>query len=255
MRIASCLIASVALIGAQSATAREIKVEFGQSIQGAVDLASPGDHIKVQPGIYHEPGRSCPTEPTKVCAVVVSKDNISLIAEPRPGQPVVVQNFGGQQQGIAFGKPGVSPTQCLNDPTVHIRGAEVSGFVVRNFVGSGIFLFCVDNFTISSNDAVDNQLYGIFPVLSSDGRISHNVASGAHDTGIYVGQSRNLRVDGNIAHDNVAGFEIENSVDVEIDHNESFNNTAGILMFIIPGDAILVSQSNRVHDNFVHDNN
>jgi parallel beta-helix repeat protein len=217
MRMVNCLIASVALISVQSATAREIKVEFGQSIQGAVDLAAPGDHIKVQPGIYHEPGRPCPTHPTEVCAVVVSKDNISLIAESLPGRPVVIENPGGQQQGIAFGKPSVNPTQCPSDPSQHISGAEISGFVVRNFLGSGIFLFCVDNFTISSNDAADNRLYGIFPVFSSDGRISHNVVSGAHDTGIYVGQSRNLHVDQNIAHDNVSGIEIENSVDVEVE--------------------------------------
>ena len=40
------------LIGAwaQDATARDITMQFGQSIQAAVDLASPGDRILVQPG-------------------------------------------------------------------------------------------------------------------------------------------------------------------------------------------------------------
>jgi len=126
---------------------------------------------------------------------------------------------------------------------------------VRNFNDTGIFLFCVEGFTVSSNSTVDNQIYGIFPVLSSDGSIKGNVASGAHDTGIYIGQSHHVRVNENIAHDNVSGFEVENSHDVEVDHNESFNNTAGILMFIEPGNVILVSRSNQIHHNFVHDNN
>ena len=250
------LTAAVA-IGAtvQCAAARDIKVEFGQSIQAAVDAASPGDRITVQPGIYREPGRYCPNDTTKVCAVVVLKDDISLIAEPRPGRPVILESMGSQQNGITFARPGSDTAQCLQDATRHIRGAKVSGFVVRNFNGSGIFMACVDGWTISSNIVSDNKLYGIFPVLSSGGWINRNVATGSHDTGIYVGQSRDVHVNENVAHDNVSGFEIENSRDVELDHNESFNNTAGILLFILPGDAVMTSRNNRVFKNFVHDNN
>src|SRR6516162_9965621 len=245
------------LIGAwaQDATARDITVQFGQSIQAAVDLASPGDRILVQPGTYRESGRYCPTDLSKVCAVVVSKNDISLVAQPRPGRPVILENTSNQTQGIAFGRPGVSPAQCLSDASKRIRGAQVSGFVVRNFNDTGIFLFCVEGFTVSSNSAVDNKIYGIFPVLSGDGVISGNVASGAHDTGIYIGQSHDVHVNENIAHDNVSGFEVENSLNIEVDHNESFNNTAGILMFIEPGNVIMVSRNNQIHDNFVHDNN
>jgi len=215
----------------------------------------PGDRIAVQPGTYHEPERPCPTQPTSVCAVVISADDISLVAASQSGQPVILENSGGQLQGIVFAKPGVSATQCLQDPTTHIKGTEVSGFVVRNFAENGIFLFCVDNWLVSSNTVVDNQLYGIFPVFSSDGRVYGNIASGSHDTGIYVGQSYNVRVDQNIAHDNVAGFEIENSTAVELDHNESYNNTGGILMFIIPEGTVLVSRQNQINHNSVHDNN
>jgi parallel beta-helix repeat protein len=245
------------LIGAtvQCAAARDIKVGPGQSIQIAVDAAFPGDRIMVQPGTYHEIGRSCPTDPTKVCAVVVSKDDISLIAEPRSEQLAILESAGAQYNGIVFARPGSDTAQCLNNATQHIRRAKVSGFVVRNFDGSGIFLACVDGWTISSNAVNDNKLYGIFPVLSSGGWINRNVATGSHDTGIYVGQSRDVHVNNNVAHDNVSGFELENSQDVEVDHNESFNNTAGILLFNLPGDAVMTSQNNRVLENFVHDNN
>lgn len=253
----STRILTAVLIGAtvQCAAARDIKVEFGQSIQAAVDAASPGDRVMVQPGTYREPGRYCPTDTSKVCAVVVSKDDVSLIADPRPGRPVILESMGSQQNGITFARPGSDTAQCLHDATRHIRGAKISGFVVRNFNGSGIFLACVDGWTISSNVTSDNKLYGIFPVLSSGGWINRNVATGSHDTGIYVGQSRDVRVNENVAHDNVSGFEIENSQDVELDHNESFNNTAGISLFILPGDAIMTSRNNRVFKNFVHDNN
>jgi parallel beta-helix repeat protein len=255
MQSTTFLIAAVIGATVQCAAARDIKVEFGQSIQAAVDAASPGDRIVVQPGIYREPGRYCPTDATKVCAVVVARDDISLIAEPRPGRPVVLESMGSQHNGITFARPGSNTAQCLHDPTRHIRGAKVSGFVVRNFDGSGIFMACVDGWTISSNTAADNKLYGIFPVLSSGGWINRNVATGAHDTGIYIGQSRDVHVNENVAHDNVSGFEIENSRDVELDHNESYDNTAGIMIFILPGDAVMTGGDNRVFKNFVHDNN
>jgi parallel beta-helix repeat protein len=160
----------------------------------------------------------------------VSRDDISLIAEPRPGRPVVLESVGSQHNGIVFALPGSNNAQCLQDATRHIRSAKVSGFVVRNFTGSGIFLACVDGWAISSNTAQDNKLYGIFPVLSSGGWINRNVVTGAHDTGIYIGQSHDVHVNENVAHDNVSGFEVENSRDVEVDHNETFNNTAGILL-------------------------
>jgi parallel beta-helix repeat protein len=168
---------------------------------------------------------------------------------------VLLENAGGQFQGITFGSSNVTPTQCLNDQRTHIKGGEVSGFVVSDFDDTGIFLFCVDDFVISSNSTVGNQIYGIFPVLSNNGSIKGNVVAGAHDTGIYVGQSHDVHVYKNIAHDNVAGFQIENSLNIELDHNESFDNTAGILMFVLPGDLILVSRNNSIHDNQVHDNN
>jgi parallel beta-helix repeat protein len=220
-----------------------------------VDTASPGDRIMVQPGTYREPGRFCPTDSTQVCAVVVSKDDISLIAESLPGRPVILESAGSQYNGITFARPGSDTAQCLNDATRHISGAKVSGFVVRIFGGSGIFMACVDNSTISSNVVSDNKLYGIFPVLSGGGQISQNVATGAHDTGIYVGQSHDVHVTEDVAHDNVSGFEIENSRNIELDHNESFNNTAGILLFILPGDVVMTGGNNRVFGNVVHDNN
>jgi parallel beta-helix repeat protein len=250
------LIGAILIVAcAQGAAAREIKVQSGQSIQAAVDRALPGDRIAVQPGTYHEPGRPCPTVPTSVCAVVISADGISLVAASQSGQPVILENSGGQVQGIVFAKPGVTGTQCLGNPKAHIKGAEVSGFVVRDFDASGIVLFCVDNWLVSSNIAVDNQLYGIYPVFSSDGRVYGNIASGSHDTGIYIGQSYNVRVDQNVAYNNVAGFEVESSISVELDHNESYKNTAGILMFINPRVTVLTSRQNLIQDNSVHDNN
>ena len=235
--------------------AADFTVNPGQSIQAAVDGAAPGDRILVQPGTYQETGRPCPSQPEVMCAVVISKDNISLLAQPLPGQPVILENAGGQDTGIAVAKQGAVGKQCQSDLFLRVNGSRIEGFLVRNFGGDGIYLLCVDNWSVTSNISVDNAEYGFFPVHCGKGRLSRNVASGSHDTGIYIGQSNDARVDNNLAHDNVSGFELENSTNIELDNNMAIHNTAGIVMFVVPGRDILLSRGNRVHDNFVYENN
>lgn len=255
LRLAMCLVALAALVCVLPAAADEIRVHPGESIQSAVDRAKPGDQVRVLPGIYHEHGRPCPTDTTKICAVVVSKNGISLIGESREDRPVVLENAGGQDTGIAIARKSAVGSQCLTTPAQRIHGAVVEGFLVRNFSGDGIFLMCVDDWTVAFNSTQNNATYGIFPSHSGRGELHHNVASGAHDTGIYVGQSHDVRVHDNVAHDNVSGFEVENCTNVKVHNNTAFENTGGILMFINLGLDVMTSHGNEIRDNFVVHNN
>jgi parallel beta-helix repeat protein len=255
LRFAKQLVALAALVYDLPAAAKEINVHPGESIQTAVDAAEPGDRVRVSPGIYHEPGRPCPTDSTVMCAVVGSKDGSSLIGEADEDGAVILENAGGQDTGIAIARQNAVGSQCLTDETQRIQGARVEGFLVRNFSGNGIFLMCVDDWTVAFNSAVNNATYGIFPSHSGRGELHHNIASGAHDTGIYTGQSHDVRVFDNVAHDNVSGFEIENSTNVKLHNNTAFHNTGGILMFIMPGLDILTSHGNKIRDNLVVNNN
>src|SRR6266567_4027096 len=109
--LAVCVMAGMA----SARVTRTIVVGPGQSIQAAVDLASPGDTILVKPGTYTEAGQPCPTEPTVSCAVVVNKDNIDLVGQGTQAHPVILMNSGGQDQGIAVAKTG--GPGCLSDPS------------------------------------------------------------------------------------------------------------------------------------------
>jgi parallel beta-helix repeat protein len=229
----------------------QIVVNPGQSIQSAVDSAKAGFTVLVMPGTYHESGRTCAFDKSQTCAVSVTQDNISLIAKSSASKPVVLENQGNQTNGIGVGKS----YSCPNGSNYHVNGSHIKGFTVIGFKGSGIELDCVDNWQIEYNITRNDVLYGLYPVWAGKGRVNNNVASGATDTGIYVGISHDIRVDHNTAYQNVTGFEFENTINSQLDHNVSVHNTAGILEFIIPGDPLERSENNVVSDNLVHENN
>jgi parallel beta-helix repeat protein len=53
----------------------------------------------------------------------------------------------------------------------------------------------------------------------------------------------------------VAGIEIENSTDAEVTGNTTMNNTAGILVFNLPGLPIKTGARTKVHGNTIMNNN
>lgn len=230
-------------------------VHPGESIQAAVDRASPGDTILILPGTYREAGRICPTDSAQRCAVVITKDDLRVIGASSPGHPVVLENAGHQDQGIAVAVSGAVGRTCLHDPSQRIQGSVLEGLTVNGFGSNGIFLFCVDHFTIRNCETHDNREYGVFPSHSAFGSVSGSTATGSNDTGIYVGESHDVRVTDNTARGNVSGFEIENSARVELDHNLAVGNTAGILSFTLPFLDVNVNEGNSIHNNTVLVNN
>jgi parallel beta-helix repeat protein len=249
------LAAGTAAVGfpAASSAATRIIVRPGQSIQAAVDSASPGDTILVKPGTYSEPGVGCPANPAQTCAVAITKDNIRLIGLTQGARQVSVVNPGGQDVGIEVARTG--DPACLSDPAETVHGSVVRGLTVSGFGSDGLDVVCAGTWRVTQVRAVGNEEYGIFPSLAGPGRVDHSFASGANDTGIYVGQSHDVRVDHNIAAGNVSGFEIENSSAVRLDHNKATGNTAGILSFTLPFLAVTSNSGNRIDHNLVRDNN
>jgi len=197
--------------------------------------------------------------------VIISKDGIHLVGESTPGHPVVLENPGGQMNGIVVAPtdsveistdehPGEHPP-CGADGTL-LHSFSVQGFTVRGFDQFGIYLACVDGFTLDQNSADANQLYSLFPVRSHNGTISDNDAQHTTlDAAIYVGQSDHVTITGNTTHENLLGLEIENSSDVTATKNQVFNNTLGIVADINAGLQKKDQTNVLISDNDVHDNN
>ena len=236
-----------------TAGARTINVHKGDSIQAAVDRARPGDVVEIHPGTYTEAGRECPTRPEEECAVVVTRNRISIVGRPRPGKPVVLRSSDGQQRGIAVGKSRLGV--CMRRPDELVHGSRIARLTVRGFEDDGILLQCVERWRVTRVRAVDNGEYGIYPVQTKRGRLDHSFASGANDTGIYVGQSRNARIDHNRAVDNVSGYELENTVGTTLEDNVARGNTGGVLVFALPGLSQTRTSSNLIRRNVIDSNN
>ncbi len=100
----------------------------------------------------------------------------------------------------------------------------------------------------------ENGAYALYPVICTDVLVEACEVLGASDAGIYVGQSENVIIRNNLVYWNVAGIESENSGNVEIYGNKSYENTGGILVFDLPG--LTRNGSNvKVYNNEVYDNN
>jgi len=204
-------------------------VKKGTSIQKAVDVATPGSLIHIEPGVYNE-------------AIIVNKPGIKLLGLiDRNSQGVIIQNPGDKENGITVRDAG--------------DGFLLKNVTVQNFEENGVLLIRVDGFVLSHVEAIDNGEYGLFPVLSSQGLIEHCTAKGHTDAGIYVGLSRDVIVENNKAFENVAGFEIRNSFNLIVRKNHSYDNVAGIVVVLLPGVQVKTSSNIIVVANHVTNNN
>jgi parallel beta-helix repeat protein len=100
-----------------------------------------------------------------------------------------------------------------------------------------------------------NGAYGLYPVQCKNVLIEDSIVLGASDAGIYVGQSTNILVRNNVARNNVAGIEIENSFQADVTGNVATENTGGILVFNLPDLEVANGAGTRVFGNQIFENN
>lgn len=100
-----------------------------------------------------------------------------------------------------------------------------------------------------------NGAYGLYPVKCTNVLIENCIAIGASDAGIYVGQCENVIVRNNVAQNNVAGIEIENTIGADVYNNLSQNNTSGLLVFTLPNLPKKEGHTCRVFNNALKENN
>jgi parallel beta-helix repeat protein len=213
---------------------QEILVKAGDSIQAGVDRALPGDTILVEAGIYYE-------------SVYVDMHNITI-------------------RGIVDGanRPWLDGENIRSDG-FNTTGNDflLEGFGLRGYIGNAILTTGSEHVIYRDliiegtyGDSEQNAIYGIYPVECTDVLIENTSVTGIADAGIYVGQSRGpIVVRDNEVFRNVTGIEIENSTNAEVYNNHAHDNTAGVLVFLLPNNPSKVGYNTRVYDNLVENNN
>jgi len=196
--------------------------------------AQAGDDILIKAGHY-----------TITSALSLTVDHVTLRGE---GMNDTVLDLSGVPTG------GEGLLVEANDFTIEDIGLEnAPGDQLKVLGADGVSVRRVRaEWTAGPN--VTNGAYGIYPVQCKDVLVEQSVAKGASDTGIYVGQSRNIIVRNNDVELNVAGIEIENSTKADVHDNLSTHNTGGILVFNLPGLQVY-GQRTRVYNNMIVENN
>lgn len=199
------------------------------------------------------------------------------LIEARPGDVITIPaGIHPINRGLSLNVSGVTLRGEGMDKSIlsfknQIQGAEgllvnASDFTIEDLaiedpVGDGIKINDGKNIIIrrvraewTNGPDEDNGAYGIYPVQIQNLLLEECVAIGASDAGIYVGQSENVVVRNNRAEFNVAGIEIENTINADVYGNVVTNNTGGILVFNMP-DLPRPGHSTRVYENKIIANN
>jgi parallel beta-helix repeat protein len=166
------------------------------------------------------------------------------------GMGKTVLSFKGQQSGAEGLRISNAEQITVEDLTIQdakgdcIKAMDVKGITFRR-VWAGW----------TGKMSSKNGSYALYPVLCEKVLIEECTARGASDAGIYVGQSSSIIVRNCKAFENVAGIEIENSLDAEVYGNEAYENTGGILVFDLPDLKLKRGGNCKVYNNIIRDNN
>ena len=173
---------------------------------------------------------------------------------------VTVKGVGATRDDVVFDFTG----QTVGDDgfTVTSDGFAVENLWLKNTPGNGIVVTGVEGVRFSNikvswdaGSVTENGAYAVYPVKSKDVLVENSEIVGAADAGIYVGQCENALVRDNVTYGNVAGIEIENTLDSEVVGNEAYDNTAGILVFVLPNLENKEGMRAKIHMNNMYDNN
>lgn len=208
-----------------------------KSLQTKCIMAKDGETITIEAGNF-------------LFSKTISLESKKNITIKGAGMDKTIISFKGQLEGAEGLKVSNASNITIEDMTIQ----DTKGDIIKTMDVNGITFKNV-KVEWTGTPKKTNGSYGLYPVSCTDVLIEGCVAIGASDAGIYVGQSKNIIVRNSTAYHNVAGIEIENSLNADVYKNESYENTGGMLVFDLPDLKQKKGGNVRVFDNNFHDNN
>ena len=197
-------------------------VDPGESIQAAVDAASPGDTVVVKAGRYYE-------------SVTVHTDGLTLRAQGRV--TLEPSHYGSSECYLPGHDVGICVVPVDFDPTSgsytrRVRDVTITGFRIVGFEGDGIFGFGTENLKVSNVVALDNAAYGLASFDGMGTTFTRNAVSGSQDAGLYIGDSLDARavVSENRASNNALGILVRHARRAIVSDNEAWGNCIGVFL-------------------------
>jgi Right handed beta helix region len=187
-----------------------IDVFPGESIQHAVHQANRGDVIRVHEGVYNQ-------------SVAIRKNGLTL-----KGSGTDLKNGSlirpGHSKRCQGGGAGICILSHKNrGHKVRTKNTSIKGFLVKGFDGTGVITVGGKRTTIAHNKFASDGEYGTAAFSSIRTKFTHNLATGNHEAGFYVGDSPNAKaiLRHNKARGNGSfGFFLRDSA-----HGRALNNT------------------------------
>jgi hypothetical protein len=198
-----------------------------ETIQAAVDAASPGDLVLIEAGVYEE-------------AVDVETDELTIRGLDR--NEVVLDGGFELENGVR----------------VFADGVAVENMTARNFTTNGFYWTGVTGYRGSYLTSYRNGDYGVYAFDSVQGQLEHIHASGSPDAGIYIGQCYpcDAVVTDVISQHNGLGYSGTNAGgNLLIVDSTWRNNRAGIVPNSGSYELCYPQRDNVIMGNLVYDNN
>jgi nitrous oxidase accessory protein NosD len=230
-----------AMASAQAAPG--IVVRPGQSIQGALDSAPDGATVTVVAGSY--------AESLTISKPVTLSARGAVTLRPPLDAPVngctLDPDVDGAMPGICVIGQLADPTEEESPVVTPVRDVHISGFTIRGFANSGVEIYGAHTVSVSDTTAAGNRGGGFWAgrsadvvldrVIATDNgargvdiqegttefRVQHATISDNTGEGVFVGDSEQGVIAGNLIGGNCSGVlvldERTGASDVRIEHN------------------------------------